>query len=46
VDEQTAEAHSASEQLADIWEAVYERAESFSQSIAVDLIASTGPDCQ
>ncbi len=45
-DEQTLEAHTSSEQLADIWEVVYERAESFSQSIAVDLIASTSSDCQ
>jgi quinol monooxygenase YgiN len=45
-DEQAAEAHTRSEQLAKIWEAVYERAESFSQSIEVDLIASTDFGCQ
>lgn len=45
-DEQAEEAHTSSEQLADIWEAVYERAKSFSQSIAVDLLASTDPGCQ
>ena len=45
-DERTAEDHSHSEHLADLWEIVYERAESFSQSIEVDLIASTLPECQ
>lgn len=45
-DEQTAENHTSSEHLADLWEIVYERAESFSQSIEVDLIASTLPECQ
>jgi quinol monooxygenase YgiN len=45
-DEETADAHSNSGHLADLWETVYERAESFSQSIEVDLIASTLPGCQ
>jgi len=45
-DEQAAENHTNSEHLADLWEIVYERAESFSQSIEVDLIASTLPECQ
>ena len=45
-DERTAEEHTNSEHLADLWEIVYERAESFSQSIEVDLIASTLPECQ
>jgi quinol monooxygenase YgiN len=44
-DEKAAEAHTASEQLANVWEAVYERAESLSQSIEVDLIASTDSGC-
>jgi hypothetical protein len=45
-DERTLESHSNSGQLADLWEIVYERAESFSQSLEVDLIASTDPECQ
>jgi hypothetical protein len=44
-DEQAEEAHTNSEQLANIWEAKYERAESFSQSISVDLLASTASGC-
>jgi len=45
-DEGIAEQHSNSEHLADLWEIVYERAESFSQSSEVDLIASTLSECQ